>query len=572
MLKRRRTEQDEMLTTRHFQKNATRGVAPRRRSSGPSSAEEQPAGPIAEESLDRQQEEPDPSADEVTVERRARRRASPEARKRRRRRRGSFLRQIGAVAGLFVLAYATLPLLLRAGRIRPVLEEMLSKSLSRRVRIGSLSFSATFGTLVATDVTVADDPAFSSAPFLHARQIELSVRRIPLIFKRSIEITGVALDEPTVTLIHNAAEWNFDALLAAGPAFDDASPAPALHAKRGILVVRASDHHDPFVLRNVNFDTPRISTAVENAFSLSASVGGGGTVALTGRWGPVRLQGRSPVIPLSMLVNAKKVSLADSNLTADVAPGLGGFFSIDGTVESDETGLRVKANADLDKLKFADTGSPTTEPLRAIVALDYDSATHTGTLSRCDITLHKGGAGVQGKFSVDDQGVSVKFQAVAQGVPVTPLAGLLPAAGVPFPPGTTLQGGLVFVDLAIEGNLKAPVTTGMVTLNNTKLTNFDLEERLASVDGLDALHISRDLAIDEWRAKVRMTPDTLELSGMEVDVPEVGIFTGGGVIDGNRTLDFQMGVTRHGVSDKRVIPFVVRGACISPVFRQPGRT
>jgi hypothetical protein len=50
------------------------------------------------------------------------------------------------------------------------------------------------------------------------------------------------------------------------------------------------------------------------------------------------------------------------------------------------------------------------------------------------------------------------------------------------------------------------------------------------------------------------------------------VFTGLGSIDSSRTLDFQMGVTRHGVSDKRVIPFVVRGACISPIFRQPGKT
>src|SRR5204862_5699579 len=129
---------------------------------------------------------------------------------------------------------------------------------------------------------------------------------------------------------------------------------------------------------------------------------------------------------------------------------------------------------DLEKLRLSSAGSTTTEPLRVILALDYDYGTHSGTLSQCEITLHKGGAGDHGKYSADGRGgVSVKFQAEAQGVPVTPLAGLLPAAGVPLPPGTALQGGLLFAELAIEGNLKTPITSGSVTLNNTKATNID---------------------------------------------------------------------------------------------------
>jgi len=57
-----------------------------------------------------------------------------------------------------------------------------------------------------------------------------------------------------------------------------------------------------------------------------------------------------------------------------------------------------------------------------------------------------------------------------------------------------------------------------------------------------------------------------------VVLPELGVFTGQGAIDGNRTLDFQMSALRNGVADKRPIPFVVRGACISPVFRSPSKT
>jgi AsmA protein len=496
---------------------------------------------------------------------------SPAARQRRRRRRGSFLRQIGAVAAILIAVYVALPFLLSASRMRSAVEEKLSQNLGRRVRIGSLRFSATFGALIASDVSIADDPAFSSAPCFHALRMDLSVRRIPLILRRAVELTGVSIEDPTVTLIRSGQQWNFHTILAAGSPAGDTSPGPGLKVRRGIMVVRASDRHDPVVLRDIDLEAPRISTVIANAFALTATVGGGGALKINGNWGPVEWRGRIPSVPMSLLVNARKVAIAESNLLAELADAVGGLWSMDGTIESDGARLQVKGNGELDKVRLSANGSPTTEPLNLAFALEHDFATHTGTLSRFDLTLLKGGASIEGTYTLADEGAILKLKAQAQGAPVTLLSGLLPAAGVPLPPGTTLQGGLAFIELEIEGNLKGPTTTGTVTLNNTKLMSFDLEDRLSSVDGLDMLHISRDLPIDSWRSIVQITPERLAVSGLEVVVPEIGLFAGQGAIDVNRTLDFQMSAVRHGVADKRPIPFVVRGACIAPIFRQPGK-
>jgi AsmA protein len=495
---------------------------------------------------------------------------SVEVRKRRRRRRGSFLRQLGAVAGLAVLGYVALPFVLNGSRMLPIAEATLSENLGRRVRIGSLRFSPTFGTLIATDVAIADDPAFSSAPCVYAQRVELAVRRIPLIFQRALEITGVSLEEPTVTLIHNAAQWNFYGVLAAGPVAPATTPGPSLSVRGGILVVRGSDRAEPLVLRDINLEAPRFSTALANTLALTSNVGGGGTVKLNGTWGPVRWSGKSPTIPMNMLVNAKAVALAESNLAAGVAPAIGGLFSLDGTIESDGSSVQVKGNAELDKLKLSASGAANPEPLMFVFSLTHDLATRAGRLERGDLTLKKGSASVTGSYSMGNR-TEVKLQATGQGVPVTPLAGLLPAAGLPFPPGSSLQGGVGFVQLAIEGDLNGPTTTGTVSLSNTKLMSFDLEERLANIAGLDLLHINRDIAIDEWRATVHISPQAIAFTELEINVPEIGIFTGRGGIDANRTLDFQMSALRNGVSDKQPIPFVVRGACISPIFRQPGK-
>jgi AsmA protein len=482
------------------------------------------------------------------------------------------LRQIGAVAGLLVLGYAALPFLLNGGRIRPIVEAALSSKLGRPVRVGSLRFSPTFGTLIASDVAIADDPAFSSAPFFYAQRVDLSVNRIPLIVSRRLEITGVLLEAPTVTLIRNASQWNFYGVLAAGQATAGADPGPRLRVSRGIVVIRATDRAEPFVLREVDLDAPRVSAARDNTVALTATVGGGGTLKLSGNWGPVTWQGRSPVAPVNILVHAQKLALAESNLTAALAPGVGGFLSLDGTVESDGVTIRVSGNAEFDKLKLSEKGQPAGEPLLFGFTLSHDTAKGTGVLSRCDLALRKGSAGISGDYMMAGDSPLLKLRATGQAVPVTMVSGLLPAAGVPLPPGTSLQGGLAFLDLAIEGDLHAPTTSGSVTMNNTKLMNFDLEERFSAVAGLDLLHIKSDLEIAEWRATVRATPETITLTDLQVELPEVGWFTGAGVIDASRMLDFQMAAVRHGTSDKRPIPFVARGPCISPIFRQPGKT
>jgi autotransporter translocation and assembly factor TamB len=154
-----------------------------------------------------------------------------------------------------------------------------------------------------------------------------------------------------------------------------------------------------------------------------------------------------------------------------------------------------------------------------------------------------------------------------EGAPVTPLATLLPALGLPLPFGASLQSGLAFVDLEVAGPIDQPTATGKVTINNAKLVNFNLEDRLGSVTGMDVLHFGNDLAINHMTVEVKIGPEKMEMSNIETLLPELGTITGGGTIAIDRTLDFKLAVVRAGVSEKRPIPVLVRGAATSPVFR-----
>jgi AsmA protein len=490
--------------------------------------------------------------------------------RRRPRRRISFLRQIGVAAALLVLAYIALPFLLSARRMHPAVEAQLGSALGRRVRIGSLRFSPAFGALIASDVSVADDPAFSDAPFLHALEVELSLRRIPLIFGGRVDITDVSIEEPTVTLIRNGPQWNFYGLLAAGPAASDAGPGVSIEVRRGTVALRGGDRGEPFVMRDVNLSAPRFSTALENAFAIRAAVGGEGTLKADGKLGPVKWLGRSPVLPLHALVNAEKLSIAESNLMSTLAPAIGGVMTLAGSIDSDGTAAQFKANMTLSKLRLAANGESDGEPIVFDWVASYDPMSGIGKITRCDAALNKGSAGLTGTFSFAGDRANLNLHVLAQGAPVTMLSPLLAAVGLPLPPGSSLQGGVASMQLAIEGDVAAPATSGSVVLNNTKLMNFDLEDRLEPVSGLDMLTIPRDLPIDEFRTNVNVTPEKVVLTGLEMTVASIGTFRGSGEIARNRTLDFRMTAVRGGVSE--AIPFVVRGGSVSPVFRQPGKT
>lgn len=72
-----------------------------------------------------------------------------------------------------------------------------------------------------SDVVVSDDPAFSSEPFMRAKQLIVNVKFMPLLHKQ-VEIKRLVLDEPNIVIIKaDPKHFNFTSLVTA------ASPPPA---------------------------------------------------------------------------------------------------------------------------------------------------------------------------------------------------------------------------------------------------------------------------------------------------------------------------------------------------------
>jgi len=99
-----------------------------------------------------------------------------------------------AVAALVILVLVSIPFFINADTFRATIENQLSSALGRKVSLGHLSASLLSGGLVADNISIADDPAFSATPFLQAKKLSIGAELVPLLFHRQVRVTSFVVD------------------------------------------------------------------------------------------------------------------------------------------------------------------------------------------------------------------------------------------------------------------------------------------------------------------------------------------------------------------------------------------
>ena len=120
---------------------------------------------------------------------------------------------VGIAFAVVAVILIALPLLINVNNFRPKIESELTNAMGRQVTLGELSLSILRGRVGVNDVSIADDPAFSKSPFITAKSLKVGVELMPLIFSKQLNVTGIVLDEPQITLLKaNSGTWNFSSL------------------------------------------------------------------------------------------------------------------------------------------------------------------------------------------------------------------------------------------------------------------------------------------------------------------------------------------------------------------------
>jgi len=495
----------------------------------------------------------------------------------------------GIIVGVLLLVIIAVPLFINVDSFRPDLEKKLSAALNRQVHIGKLDASLLSGGASASDIAIADDPAFNKGPFLKAASVKVGVQLMPLIFSKQLKVTSLTIEKPDITLLKNAAgKWNYSTLGATAQktAPEPSGKAPDVSVDKfeiagGTVRVGHSGGHSAgkeSVYQNVNLVAHNISATSAMPFTLSADMPGGGTLNLEGQAGPLNPTDAAKS-PLDAKITLKHADLAATGFV-DPSSGVGGILDFDGQVKSDGHKLHSEGKAKAADLRVVKGGQPAKQPVSLDYKSDYALDSDTGTINA---NLHTGNSltNASGTLSARGEDTLANLKIVGKNMAVNDVTGLLPAFGVVLPSGASLQGGNINMDLNATGPLDRLVIDGPLKIEGTHLSGYNLGSKLGAIAAFTGNKSGTDTLIQTFSSALRVAPEGIKADNIVLDVPSLGIVTGNGVIAGDNSLDFKMLVKLSGTANNLLgsltgasasaqskgLPFLITGKTSNPVFR-----
>lgn len=457
-----------------------------------------------------------------------------------------WVRYFAIAVAIIVIAVIVIPFFVNADTFRPEVESEISSALGRKVALGHLSFSLLSGSLVANNVSIADDPAFSSTPFLQATSLHIGVSTGALLFHHQVQISRFLADSPQIHLIEaQNGTWNYASLgRTSTTSTSQQSSAPnvtigELKITNGSVAVSSQPPTGkPFVYDNVNLTVHNLSFATPMPFHLTASLPGKGSLTLDGTAGPVS-RGNAMQTPLRASLVVEHFNPVAAGVVAP-SEGISTVADINAQLTSDGKTATLTGKISASELKLSPHGSPAPHPVNVNFAVTNDLASRTGRVSDIAIQTGNVAAHVTGAYRMPAQGVTLDLHLAAPGLPVDGLEELLPAVGVRLPSGSALHGGTLTANLAITGPATAPQIAGPVEIDNTQLAGFSLGSKIEGLTSFDKQDSGNGTAIRTLRANMTQTPQSTQFSNIYGDVPSVGTATGNGTVSANGALDFQL--------------------------------
>ena len=418
---------------------------------------------------------------------------------------------IAGLVALVVLAAVALPMFLNADTFRTRIESSLTKSLGRKVTVGKLNLSLLSGGLVAENATIADDPAFSTLPFLQASTVKIHVEVLPLILHHDVRVHGFVIQSPRVQLLRAAnGTWNYSSIGNSGTrAAQDAETQqtfPNLSVDQ-IQVVdgRITVGTQPApggtvtaarVYDQVALDVKNFGFTNSFPFTASAHLPGDSTVNLNGTAGPINQRDASAT-PFSGHLELKHVDPLAAGFV-DASDGISGLIE-NLVLDASWTGQQLhvtKLLVDTPHLTLVRTNTPkppkpagsNPEGTSMLQSLSVDSA----EIKNGSLTLTTAG----------EAGPPAVYQQVN-----ATLTNLTPTSWSPFTASAQLPGG---------GGLSAKGKAGPFNQQTTASTPVDAEVTLNHVELATSGVLAPDAGISglaNLQAHIQSNGETLNATG-----------------------------------------------------------
>lgn len=469
-----------------------------------------------------------------------------------------------AIVALVVLVGAAIPHFVKADTFRPVIEKQLRAVLGREVKLGELHLSVFSGSLIAQDLSVADDPAFSSAPFVTAKELRMGVSLKPLIFAHEVNLRGFQVESPQIHLIRAAnGTWNFSSIGhgaadsgLASSAAPVATPGAAQGAARrladlsiGLIVVQDGRvtivsqpaHDEPNVYEHVNLTAHDFSFASAFPFELGADLPASGTIGVTGHLGPINREDAASS-PAAAQISVKSFDPVASGFL-DPSAGVALQADVEAHAVSDGQTLTASGTAHIENLKLRKGANAAPKPLDISYSVAHHLKDIAGQINDVAVQIGDAAIHLSGTYEPVTPGALdplLNLKLSGQSLPIDELQPLMTAAAVRLPNGSVLKGGTLSLDLAIKGPVKALVITGPIGLDNTRLVGFDIGTKIHGVAALSGVKTGDSTEFQKLRVYVRVTNAGVVADRMEAVIPAMGELTGSGTVSADNQLDFNL--------------------------------
>ncbi len=496
------------------------------------------------------------------------------------------LRYVAIAVVVLIVVLIALPFFINVNQFRGTIESKLSTSLGREVKVGNLSLSILTSSVSADNLSIADDPNFSKDPFLSAKSLKVGVELMPLLMSKQVKVSSLVIDKPQLTLLRNGAgRWNFSTLGANAPKKQSSEgPAPdvsvgKLELTNGEMIVGSTTSQKRSKYENLQIKATDVSAKSQFPLTVSADLPGGGKLNLDGKVGPLDSTDAS-LSPVEAKLKINDMNLANTGFI-DPSTGIGGIMDFDGDVTSKSGTAAAKGTAKFDKLKLVKDGSPATAPVNLDFDTDYDLRKQAGVLKSGALKVGNAAAHLIGTYDTKGQSPAVNMKISAKDMPVKDVQAVLPAVGVILPKGASLDQGTLTGDLTATGPVDRLITTGDVGLFNAKLSGYDLGGKLAALQAFAGSKSEGSLTtIEKFTTKVRVAPEGIQASAIDLVAPAIGQLTGDGTIGANSALNMKMNALLSGnggvagaltslggsASGGKKVPFLITGTTSDPKF------
>ena len=452
-----------------------------------------------------------------------------------------------AVIVLILIAVLVVPLFLNVNSYRGTLETQLSNALGRKVTLGNLSFSLFTGKVVAENVSIADDPAFSTKPFLQAQSLHIGVEVGPLLLHRKLLVTSFVADSPTINLVHNQqGVWNFSDM---GKNAGSRNPGTASESTLPNFTVGTLKVVDgtatvsdlpltgaPFTYSKLNLSVQDFSFAKYFPLTLTASLPDGGSLNVTGTAGPINQNDASDT-PLNLTIDLKHFDPVAAGVL-DAKEGMSMLADITSKLTSNGQILHTSGTVQASRLQLVANGTPTPSPVDMAYTITHNLQTRSGQIEQLAINTGAVAVHVTGTYASPARGTTVSLHLSAPNLPINQVEALLPAAGVRLPSGSRLEGGTLTANLAIEGPASAPTISGPVQVDNTRLAGFDLGSKIGGLK--PASGGQGGTQIQTIRANLNSSSEGTRVDDLYAALPQLGTATGAGTISPQGALNFSV--------------------------------